>query len=116
MTGQKEMNMESAGLSHVSDIRHAVTQPRMAVWLLLLRAHHPRGPEPPSWWGVWKQGYQGAWGALSVKRLTLAVGSGHGLKVVRSSLMLGSMLSRESAWDSLPLCLSPPPVRALSLK
>lgn len=47
MTGQKEMNMESAGLSHVSDIRHAVTQPRMAVWLLLLRAHHPRGPEPP---------------------------------------------------------------------
>ena len=51
-----------------------------------------------------------AWVALSVKCPILDFSSGHDLTIVRSSPMLGSLLSRESAWDSLspsaPLLLS----------
>ena len=43
--------------------------------------------------------------------LTLDLGSGHDLKVVRSSSMLGSMLNGESAWDShFPSFLFAPPL------
>ena len=39
--------------------------------------------------------------AQSVKHSTLDLGSGHDLRVVGSSPMSGSVLSVESAWDSL---------------
>ena len=41
----------------------------------------------------------------SVQQLTLDFGSGHDSRVMRSSPTLGSMLSTEPAWDSLPLPL-----------
>ena len=44
---------------------------------------------------------RGAWVAQSVEHLTLDFGSGHDLRVVRSSPLSGSMLGVESAWDSL---------------
>lgn len=46
--------------------------------------------------------------ALSVKRQTLGVGSGRDLAVVGSSPVSGSVLSTESASDSLSLSLSLP--------
>lgn len=51
-----------------------------------------------------------------VKHLTLGVSSGPDLRVRRGSPMLGSMLSTESAGDSLSLSPSPssPPTHALS--
>ena len=63
-----------------------------------------------------------AWGtrmAQLVELLTLDFSSDHDLKVMRWSPSLGSKLSMESAWDSLPL--PPPPLFpwltcALSLK
>ena len=45
----------------------------------------------------------GFWAAQLVKHLTFGLGSGHDLVVMRSS---GSMLSRESASDSLSFLLS----------
>ena len=41
--------------------------------------------------------------AQSVENPNLDFSSGHDVRVLRSSLMLGSALSRESARDSLPL-------------
>ena len=49
------------------------------------------------------------------KHLTLGFGSGHDLRVARSSPTLGSVLSEVSAWDSLPLPLPLPLVLSLSL-
>ena len=43
----------------------------------------------------------------SVEHLTLDFGSGHDLGVMGLSPVLGSMLSMEPAWDSLPLSLCP---------
>ena len=43
----------------------------------------------------------GDWVAQLVKQLTLDFGSGHDLRVVRSSPTLGFALSMEPAWDSL---------------
>ena len=40
---------------------------------------------------------RGAWVAQSVKNLTLDFGSGHDLRILRSSPMLGFVLSVESA-------------------
>lgn len=56
--------------------------------------------------------------AQSVECLTLDFGSGHDLRAVRSSLASGSMLSRESARDSLsPSPSAPPsPTHTVSLK
>ena len=51
-------------------------------------------------WGVWM--------AQSVEHLTLDFGSGWDHGVMRSSPALGSVLSGESAGDSLPLPLPPP--------
>ena len=45
--------------------------------------------------------------------LTLNFGSGHDVMVVRSSPMLGSKLSTESAWDSLSSSPSAPPPHTL---
>lgn len=39
--------------------------------------------------------------AQAVKCLTLDFGSGHNLRVVRWSAVLGSVLGEEAAWDSL---------------
>jgi len=57
---------------------------------------------------------RGTWVAQSVKRPTLDFGSGHDLRILGSSPVLGgvvSTLSGESAWDSflfpLPLLLPP---------
>jgi len=47
-----------------------------------------------------------------VKHLTLDFGSGHDLRVVRSSPALGSVLAVGPAWDSLS---APPPLLSLSL-
>ena len=44
---------------------------------------------------------------------TLDFGSGHDLRVVRSSPMSDSALSGESAGDSLSLLLPPPPLTCL---
>ena len=44
-----------------------------------------------------KKSLGGAWVAQSVKHLALDFGSGHDLRVVRLSPVLGSMFSRESA-------------------
>jgi len=44
----------------------------------------------------------------SVGHLTLDFGSGHDLRAMRSSPMLGSALDTEHAWDSLSLCPPPP--------
>ena len=57
----------------------------------------------------------GAWVAQSVKHLTLDLSSGHDLRVVRSSPGLGSVLSMEPAYDSLPLSAPLPLMHALSL-
>ena len=46
---------------------------------------------------------------------TLDFGSGHDLSVVGSRPMLGSTLSGESSWDSLPLPL-PLPLHYIALK
>ena len=54
--------------------------------------------------------YMGAWVAYSVKYPTLDFGSGHDLRVVRSSPMLGAMISRESVGDSLSP-FAPPPIK-----
>lgn len=59
-----------------------------------------------------------AWDAQLVKHLTLDFGSGHDLRVMGSRPLSGSMLSRESAWDSHSLSLpslSPFPSLPLSL-
>jgi len=56
----------------------------------------------------------GTWVAQSVKLLNLDFCSGHDLRVMRSSPALGSAVGGESAWDSLPVLLSPPSL-ALSL-
>lgn len=50
----------------------------------------------------------GAWVAQFVKHLTPCFGSGHNVRVVRWSPMLGFMLSREFAWDSLSPSAPPP--------
>ena len=52
---------------------------------------------------------RGVWVAQLVEQPTLGFGSGHGLMVVRSSPVLGSVLSRESACGCSPsLCPSSP--------
>ena len=56
---------------------------------------------------------RGSWIAQSVEPLTLNFSSGHNLRVVRLSPLLGSTLSGDSAWDSLSLPL-PLPRPALS--
>ena len=59
----------------------------------------------------------GTWVAQLVKRPTLEFGSGPDLRVVSSSLTLGSVLGVEPAWGSL-LSLPrspPPPLLSLSL-
>ena len=57
--------------------------------------------------------HRAAWVAQSPKHLILDFGSGHDLRVVRSSLTSGSMLGVESALDSLSpspsIPLPPPP-------
>ena len=50
----------------------------------------------------------------SVKQPTLDFGLGGYLRVIGSSPIWGSVLGRESAWDSVPLRL-PHPMSALSL-
>ena len=62
---------------------------------------------------VFKNNYWSAWEVQSVKPLTLGFGSSHDLRIVRSSPVLDSTLSLESAYISLSLLLSLPP--ALSL-
>ena len=52
-------------------------------------------------------------GTQLVKHPTLGFSSGHDFMVTESSPMSGSVLSAESAWDSLSL--SAPPLLALSL-
>ena len=52
----------------------------------------------------------GGYMALSAKHLTLDCGLGHDLKVVRSSLMLGSVVGMEPAWESLSPTSSAPPL------
>ena len=52
--------------------------------------------------------------AQSVKHPTLDFGSGHDLRIVSSSPILGSLLSAESAYDYLPLHLSASPSFILS--
>ena len=53
--------------------------------------------------------------AQLVKHTTLDFGSGHDLTVMRTSPVLGSVLSWESAWDSLsPSPPAPPPTGTLS--
>ena len=58
--------------------------------------------------------------AQLVKHPTLDFSSGHDLMAVGSSPMSGSVLSVESAWDSLPPSVSAPPgltsTHSLSLK
>ena len=49
--------------------------------------------------------FWGAWVAQLVEHPTLGFGSDDDLRVVRWSPVSGSMLSRESAWDSLSLSL-----------
>jgi len=56
------------------------------------------------------------WEAQSVKRPTLDFSSGHDPRIVRSSPELGSVLSGESAWDSLSPSASPYCSLSLSLK
>lgn len=53
-----------------------------------------------------------AWGAQSVEYLSLDFGWGYDLEGMGSSPM-GSKLSGESAWDSLPP--TPPPVHSCTL-
>ena len=62
---------------------------------------------------IWNK-KRGALVAYSVKHLTLDLGSGHDLRVVRLSSVMGSALGVESAWDSLSLSLPLP--SQLSLK
>ena len=52
--------------------------------------------------------FWGTWVAQLVKRLTHGFSSGHDLRVVRLSPVLGSTITGESAWDSLPLLLPRP--------
>lgn len=59
---------------------------------------------------------QGAWGAQSVECLTRGFGSGHDMRVVRSSPMCDSALRGESAWDSLSHSLQPSCSCSLSQK
>jgi len=54
--------------------------------------------------------HHGAWVAQLVKHLILGFGSGHDLRVMRSSPMLGSALTMESALDSFPLPFPLPPL------
>ena len=56
--------------------------------------------------------------ALSVEHLTLDFDSSHDLRVMGCSPMSGSVLSGESAWDSLslPSLAAPPPTRSLPLR
>lgn len=58
----------------------------------------------------------GTWVVQSVECSTLGFGSGHDLRVVRSDLALGSILSLESASNSLSLCPSCPHSCSLSHK
>ena len=53
------------------------------------------------------QSSKGVWVVQSVKHLTLGFSSGRDLRVVRSSPESGSVLSAESAWDSLSHSLCP---------
>ena len=58
------------------------------------------------------------WVAQLVKHPTVGFRSGHDLSFVRWSPALGSMLSKESAWDSFSpflLCSSTPPLNLCSL-
>ena len=59
---------------------------------------------------MWNQGFKGemrgTWVVQLAKHLTLDFGSGHDLRVMRSSPKSGSTFSMESAWDSLSLSLS----------
>ena len=56
-------------------------------------------------------GFQGAWVVQSVEHLTLGFGSGGDLRVMgsspKASPMMGSLLSEDSASDSLSLSLCP---------
>lgn len=74
----------------------------------------PHQATPELWMGsnvddtYWMFGAPGG----SVKCLMLDCGSGHDLRVVRSSPALGSTLGGQPAWDSLSLSLCPfPPLR-----
>lgn len=51
--------------------------------------------------------FGGAWVVQSFKHLSLGLGSGQDLRIVRQSPVLGSALSVESAWVSFSLCLCP---------
>ena len=55
-----------------------------------------------------KKNLRGTWVAQSVKHLNSSFSSGLNLGVMRLSSVLGSMLSMESAWESLSLSLAPP--------
>ena len=57
----------------------------------------------------------GTWVAQPIKHMTLDFDSGHSLRVMRLNPTMGSTLSKESIWDSLPLCLSLPGSLALLL-
>ena len=60
--------------------------------------------------------FGGAWVAPSVKQPALDFSSGHGLRVMRLTPMLGSSLDMEPAKDSLsPFCSVPPPPHTPSL-
>ena len=56
-----------------------------------------------------------AWLVRSVKRLCLDFSSGHDLRVVGSRLKWGSVLSAESAGDTIPRPLFLPQALSLSL-
>ena len=57
----------------------------------------------------------GTWVVQLVEHPTLDSGSGHDPRVMGSSPMLGSTLSVQPAWDSLPLSLCLFPLSLLSL-
>ena len=72
-----------------------------------------------NYWSMGSFHSQGTWVAQSFDCPTLDFNSGHDLMVMRSSPVSDSMLSIESAGDSLSLSLSlslPLPACALSLK
>ena len=58
---------------------------------------------------------RGARVVQSVERLTLDFSSGHELRVVRLSPVVGSTLSMKPAWDSFSLPLPPSPTRSRTL-
>ena len=88
---------------NVAENRSAVKQYNKQLW----RQHRE---------GIKRITSSGAWGAQLVECLTLDFGSGHDLRVVRLNPALGSMLSMESALDSLSPSPSTPPSPSLLSK